>query len=203
MDQNHQFGQNKTESRLKEFEIKDPLAIPNTWKFTNSYNPKDAIKSITEDKVTKEFVEALYGKFETDSFQGEPKQVIVVRKDLNMRKGKIAAQVAHASMKVLLDRMPKFKTDYNNETRTLIYEENSALDKWLNGIFTKIVVSVDSKDELLTLHKIINTKSNIPNALITDCGLTEFHDIPTATCLAIGPDWPETIDKFTSHLKLL
>ena len=38
------------------------------------------------------------------------KQVIIVRKDLNMRKGKIAAQVAHAAMKVILDKMVVTKT---------------------------------------------------------------------------------------------
>ena len=33
------------------------------------------------------------------------KQVIVVRSDLKMNKGKIAGQVAHASLAIILDRM--------------------------------------------------------------------------------------------------
>lgn len=131
----------------------------------------------------------------------EPKQVIVVRKDLNMRKGKIAAQVAHASMKVLLDRMPEFNHE-GSSARLLEYKNGSAFDKWLNGIFTKVVVSVDSLDELLALQKMAK-ELDIPNALITDCGHTEFHDKPTITCLAIGPDWPNRINSITSHLKLL
>lgn len=131
----------------------------------------------------------------------EPKQVIIVRKDLNMRKGKIAAQVAHASMKVLLDRMPQFGYE-NSCVRILEYKYSSVFDKWLNGIFTKVVVSVDSLDELLSLQRIAE-ESGIPNAIITDCGLTEFNGKLTTTCLVIGPDWPNKIDPITSHLKLL
>ena len=38
--------------------------------------------------------------------------------------------------------------------------------------------------------------------LCVDAGRTEFHGVPTATCCAIGPDWPERIDPITGHLKL-
>ena len=73
---------------------------------------------------------------------------------------------------------------------------------WLNGKFTKVVVSVDSEEELIALNKALDD-TFIPHALITDAGLTEFHGVPTNTCLGIGPYIAEEIDKFTGHLPLL
>jgi PTH2 family peptidyl-tRNA hydrolase len=140
----------------------------------------------------------------------EIKQVIVVRKDLNMRKGKIAAQVAHASMKVLLDKMTftdmSLTTPPSDNPRftemSMIIPKSSGLYDWLAGSFTKVVVSINSLDELLLLQ----TKANdagIINAVITDAGRTEFHGEPTVTCIAIGPDESEKIDIITGDLPLL
>ena len=81
--------------------------------------------------------------------KSEPKQVIVIRKDLNMRKGKIAAQSSHASMKVFLDVCEKGTSSFDNNVGEInfYYEYNSAWDEWLNGRFTKVVVSCDSEEE--------------------------------------------------------
>ena len=124
------------------------------------------------------------------------KQVIVMRKDLNMRKGKMIAQGAHASMKVFFDRIEYLDTSMkvNGITPQML--------EWINGIFTKVVVSVKSEEELLDIQKQANEKG-LPNALIKDVGKTEFNGIPTYTCLAIGPDEAEEIDKITGELKLL
>ena len=144
------------------------------------------------------------------------KQVIVFRKDLlkgpnAIRKGKFGAQVAHASLGALLtcfsvhkEELIKFGTidvepgqiqyEYN-----LTFNKDSVLDNWLNGKFTKIVVSVDSDEELIALNKALDG-TYIPHALITDAGLTEFHGVPTNTCLGIGPYVAEEIDKFTGTL---
>ena len=143
----------------------------------------------------------------------ETKQVIVVRKDLKMRKGKLAAQVAHASMKVLLDLMTKYiNVEDVTEADTfamppvynysLIFTEGTYLHNWLDGLFTKVVVSVDSEEELF---KILNEAEHamIPCALITDAGLTEFGGVPTNTCIAIGPYLSEDLDAITGHLKLM
>ena len=142
------------------------------------------------------------------------KQVIVVRKDLNMRKGKIAAQVAHASMKILLDQMSKSRKhgwiekwnggmiETTNIIRTLDISEKSYLNEWLNGAFTKVVVSCDSQEELMVLQLKAN-EAKIPAARITDAGKTEFKGVPTVTCLAIGPYDSKEIDKITGDLKLL
>jgi PTH2 family peptidyl-tRNA hydrolase len=130
-----------------------------------------------------------------------PKQVIVMRTDLNMRKGKMAAQASHASMAVILDMMESEYTELY-ERRKLTIPEGSALSAWLNGPFKKICVGIDSEAGLLELYEKVKA-AGIPTALITDSGLTEFNGVKTHTCIAIGPDLPEKIDPFTSHLKLL
>ena len=91
----------------------------------------------------------------------------------------------------------KIQYEYN-----LTFGKDSVLDDWLNGKFTKVVVSVDSDEELIALNKALDD-TFIPHALITDAGLTEFHGVPTNTCLGIGPYVAEEIDKFTGHLPLL
>lgn len=147
------------------------------------------------------------------------KQVIVFRKDLlkgpnAIRKGKFGAQCAHASLGALLKLFSVYKQEpirvgiYEAEQGQIQYEysvvfkEKSVLDDWLNGKFTKVVVSVDSDEELVALNKALD-ETYIPHALITDAGLTEFHGVPTNTCLGIGPYIAEEIDKFTGHLPLL
>ena len=127
------------------------------------------------------------------------KQIIVVRKDLNMRKGKMVAQGSHASMKAILDLMIKVPTE---DERTLYYEDAPALKDWIDGIFTKICVSVDSEEELLGIYESAKA-SGLICSLIQDAGLTEFDGVKTYTCCAIGPNWAEEIDPITSHLKLL
>lgn len=127
----------------------------------------------------------------------EPKQVIVIRKDLNMRRGKQIAQGAHASMGAILNYAGPV---YEGEIR--INVENEAVRSWLEGRFTKISVYVDNEHQLLEIyHKAI--ASNVNVKLIQDAGLTEFNGIPTLTCLALGPDYSEKIDPITGHLKLL
>jgi len=126
-----------------------------------------------------------------------PKQVIVVRKDLNMRKGKIAAQVAHASMKIFLDWGDWVSDD--------CFEINNLPDRivqWMKGSFTKIVVSVNSEEEIYNLAKRA-TDLDIPHAVIIDHGFTEFHGNKTTTCIAIGPDESEKIDELTGDLPLI
>lgn len=138
------------------------------------------------------------------------KQVIVMRKDLNMRKGKMIAQGAHASLKVILDNMESYENFQYITSQGLRGEQNknlklipgSPLQDWINGLFTKVCVSVDSEQELLEIYNKAK-EAGLLCSLITDAGLTEFNGIPTNTCCAIGPDWSEEIDKITGHLKLL
>lgn len=127
--------------------------------------------------------------------QSKIKQVIVVRKDLNMRKGKLAAQVAHASLKVLVDRM------WRRPGEVAGIDLNEDTEKWLIGLSTKIVVSVNSEKELMDLY-VEAQLAGLPHALIQDAGKTEFKE-PTYTALAIGPAEEGEIDKLTGDLILL
>lgn len=127
------------------------------------------------------------------------KQVIVVRKDLNMRKGKMSAQVAHASMKFLVDVLTEMEPK-DQDVRNLLTEDECT---WLfSKSFAKIVVSVDTEQELLDLMKEAE-QQGIKCKEIVDSGRTEFHGLPTLTCAAFGPDRREKLDKLTGHLKLL
>jgi PTH2 family peptidyl-tRNA hydrolase len=124
------------------------------------------------------------------------KQVVVVRKDLRLHKehaGKFAGQVAHACMKDILHKWTSGVSIYS------CTEEEK--DYYL-GIFTKAVVAVQNEAEL---DEIFNkaTLAGLTVHMIVDKGLTVFKGIPTKTCLAIGPHYPEKIDNITGHLPLL
>ena len=135
-----------------------------------------------------------------------PKQVIVMRKDLNMRKGKMAAQAAHASMAVILDLMSTGVDESQYHGKVAYWKLQTKVDspiyQWIKDKFTKICVSVDSETELIETYSKAK-ELGFPCALITDSGLTEFNGVPTKTCCAIGPWHAEEIDKITGQLKLL
>ena len=124
------------------------------------------------------------------------KQVIIIRKDLNMRKGKMIAQGAHASMKVFFDR-----SQMMSPTVLGVVLDNYMYE-WVNGLFTKIVIGVNSEEELLLLIGMAKAKG-IPCSLIQDAGITEFHGNPTYTAGAIGPYDSDIIDKITGNYSLL
>lgn len=125
------------------------------------------------------------------------KQVIVIRKDLKMRRGKEVAQGAHASLKVFLDR----KT-LDCGLNQLAINLWPAAQQWINGQFTKVCVSCDSEEELKQLFQKAED-AGIPASFIVDAGHTEFHGVPTPTAVAIGPWWSDEIDAITGELKLL
>lgn len=132
------------------------------------------------------------------------KQVIVLRKDLNMRKGKMCAQASHASMSFLtkaavLGDVDGYTTFLNND---YFAPEWDQIEHWLKNSFRKIVCYVESETELIVLHELAERKGLISH-LITDNGATEFGGVPTKTCLAIGPHWDEKFIGITDHLPLL
>lgn len=123
------------------------------------------------------------------------KQVIVMRKDLGMRKGKMIAQGAHASLRVLLERGESDDDRY-------VISMTDAMKAWLTGRFTKVCVSVDSEAALDAV--VARAKAaGVPCALIVDAGQTEFHGVPTKTCCAVGPAWVADVDAITGDLPLL
>ena len=125
----------------------------------------------------------------------EHKQTIVLRKDLNMRKGKMVAQGAHASMRAILQLG-------HREGGNFVVPLDERLEPWLLGRFKKICVSVNSEAELLQLHQEAKAAGLI-TALIQDAGLTEFGGVPTYTALAVGPDREDRVDLITGSLPLL
>jgi PTH2 family peptidyl-tRNA hydrolase len=148
--------------------------------------------------------------------------VIVMRKDLGMRKGKMIAQGAHASLKVLLDAGAIERSEsgggdpaglaggaggeasrgINAGGARFTLALDPALAAWLGGRFTKICVSVDSEAELEAVVDRARA-AGVPCALVVDAGHTEFHGVPTKTCCAVGPAWSDAVDAITGGLPLL
>ena len=139
------------------------------------------------------------------------KQIIVWRKELVVRRGKQIAQGCHASLAPIFNTMRESKYSFLTRLFDKLtgykrlgfrYKKGSFWDTWINGRFTKVVVYCKDEAELEDIAKQA-TEAGIPNCLITDAGLTEFHGVPTKTCVGIGPYWADEIDKITGNLKLL
>ncbi len=114
------------------------------------------------------------------------KQAIVVRSDIKMGKGKVAAQVAHASLSAAELAMDRNQGWYRG---------------WKEGGQAKIVLKVGSEDELLELLKKAKS-AGLPAYLVEDRGLTQLEP-GTVTCLGVGPGPDAEIDRVTGKLKLL
>ena len=114
------------------------------------------------------------------------KMVIVTRKDLDLTKGKLAAQVAHGAVECTL-KAQKYAKD--------------ALADWLSNGQGKVVVKVPNEKEFYALKQAAE-RAGLCTALITDAGHTEIP-AGTVTVLAIGPGTDAQLDKVTGHLSLL
>lgn len=115
----------------------------------------------------------------------EIKQVIVVRADLDMGKGKLGAQIGHAVMLSFLDAQRADK---------------GVANEWLSSGQKKIVLKVDDEESLRKLFAAFKYKK-IPCALVEDAGLTQLPP-GTTTALGVGPWNAPDIDQFTGKLKL-
>lgn len=111
------------------------------------------------------------------------KQVLIVRTDLKMGKGKIAAQCCHGCLGA-------YKM-----------ADSTKISKWEDSGMAKVVCKVSSLDDLLELKRMAIVEK-VPYFLVVDAGKTQIP-ISTTTVLAIGPDDDEIIDKITGDLKLL
>jgi PTH2 family peptidyl-tRNA hydrolase len=114
------------------------------------------------------------------------KQVIAVRTDLGMSRGKIAVQVAHGAV--------------SSAEQTRVHKQD-VWKAWLREGQKKVAVKVGSEEELIELRRLAVNHS-IPFALIRDAGMTELPP-GTVTVLGIGPAKAEVIDEVTGELKLL
>lgn len=111
------------------------------------------------------------------------KMVLVVRKDLKMSKGKIAAQCAHAAVSC--------------------FKSSSSLSntQWKMNNQAKIVLQCENENSLLDIYK--KAKENkLPVSLICDAGRTQLT-AGTYTVVGIGPASSMKIDNITNHLTLL
>lgn len=112
------------------------------------------------------------------------KQILVIRRDLKMRRGKEIAQGAHASMKAVLE-----------------YMNHEYVKEWLKSDFTKITVEVNSENALIEIYEKALEKE-LPCSLIIDNGKTEFNGMKTKTVVAVGPGPSVIINEITGNLKL-
>ena len=104
----------------------------------------------------------------------------------------MCAQAAHASMCFLTRNI-------TSDARILLSEEEL---EWLESSFRKIVVYVNSEEELVEVHRKA-LAARLTSHAITDNGATEFNGIPTKTCIAIGPHCEGRFIGITDHLPLL
>ncbi len=116
----------------------------------------------------------------------EIKQVIVIRSDLQMGKGKIAAQASHASVLATVEAQKHNKNWY---------------DRWMRDGMKKIAVKVTSEEDLILVFQ-KGSKEKIPRSLINDAGHTQLEP-GTATAVALGPAPAAIIDPITKDLKLM
>ena len=127
------------------------------------------------------------------------KQVILIRRDLNMRRGKEIAQGSHASMDFLIERMRG--GEKNKLSNRVSIDLSDAEIKWISDGMAKICLQVTSESELLMLSEKA-ARAGLETHLIRDSGKTEFGGVPTFTALAIGPALAESIDAVTGDLPL-
>ncbi len=135
----------------------------------------------------------------------DTKQVIVIRRDLKMRRGKEIAQGAHAAMAFLTTRLHDMGVPRHLNPKGRPWVLNGAFSDaeyaWILGGFRKVCVTVDTLEELMAVHQAARD-AGVESHLIIDAGATEFHGEPTATAVAIGPDRDTRIDPITGTLKL-
>lgn len=145
--------------------------MPNIWRilFSRSEGVSRLIKSVTSGVGLK--------------------QVMVVRSDLNMGKGKIAAQCSHPSVKAVLD-LQRSKSG------------NEILQSWLAAGSKKVVTkSSGAEDELENLVKVARTRG-LYATCIRDAGLTQIAAGSMTVCV-VGPGPEPEVDAVTGHFKLL
>ncbi len=110
------------------------------------------------------------------------KQVILVRADLKLPKGKAAAQAAHAAVEAA------HRSD------------KGLVSAWRAAGMAKVVLKVADEKELLRFNQQAK-EAGFTTALITDAGRTVVEP-GTRTCVAVGPDEEEKLDELFGKLKL-
>ena len=123
------------------------------------------------------------------------KQVIVMRTDLGMNAGKVGSQAAHAAMLILLNRMIRGQGFSKTISDWVSERSGENHPGWHWGDMTKIVVAVDSLEELNRIE--LEAK-----ALLCPVHAVYDNTLQAKTCIAIGPDFIQIIDDVTGKLPL-
>lgn len=135
------------------------------------------------------------------------KMMIIMRRDLKMRKGKIAAQAGHACIDAVLMALSKEGrfSDFEMRDEGIVLKNSekpsTPLSDWFAYGCAKVCVYVDSEEALLDIAEKAKNEGVIAS-VITDAGMTEFHGVPTKTCLALEPLPAEIADQLTGDLPL-
>ncbi|PIK53396.1 putative peptidyl-tRNA hydrolase 2, mitochondrial isoform X2 [Apostichopus japonicus] len=116
---------------------------------------------------------------------GAYKMVLVVRQDLKMGKGKVAAQCSHAAVGCY---------------KRAASEKPDTLKRWVNNGQPKVVVKAPDEDTLFSLADHARSLGLV-TTLIQDAGRTQIAP-GSRTVLGVGPGDAESIDKVTGELKL-
>lgn len=176
------FGRNDTRAPKARLSGREGQAKPDASE-TESSDDDDAAEEDDEDDVQD------LGELQT--FPGnseECKLVLVVRSDLGMTKGKIAAQCGHATLACY---------------KTLVRADPShpVLKRWERLGQAKVALKIDSEDDMLMLQAQA-ISLGLCAQVIHDAGRTQIAS-GSATVLGIGPAPKSKIDEVTGHLKLL
>lgn len=127
------------------------------------------------------------------------KQLIVIRRDLRMRRGKEIAQGAHAAMAFLTNRLRRMATmTWMDDPGEWMSEAEYI---WVTGSFKKVTCRVNSEAELRDVADRAR-EAGLHVEEIIDSGATEFDGVPTFTCIAIGPDFEDRFAGVTDDLEL-
>jgi PTH2 family peptidyl-tRNA hydrolase len=130
----------------------------------------------------------------------EVKQVLLIRRDLGMRRGKEIAQGAHASIAFLTNAIHWMGGSPQDGVPSGLHLTPAAW-QWINGQFTKVTLQVHSEEELLEYYNKAKA-AGLTAHIIKDSGRTEFDGVPTYTTCAIGPNFADEIDPITRDLRL-
>lgn len=144
---------------------------------------------------------ALAGAGDLDPFEREVKQVIVIRRDLGMRRGKEIAQGAHAAMAWLTRRLEHVTSLPAGNAALMTARLTEPELMWVTGSFTKVVCQVPDDAGLASIVAAAHCAGVIAHEII-DAGRTEFSGVPTRTAVAVGPDWADVINAVTGELRL-
>jgi len=132
------------------------------------------------------------------------KQYIIVRTDLPMNAGKVAAQASHACMKVFFDKFEHTKIIQKtgeDPVDAFVYVPSEEEKQWINGKFTKIVKKVKNENQLLKVYEQAQA-ARLNVSIIKDAGLYGLEG-ENYTCIAIGPNYVEECDSVVGKLRLL